>query len=82
MLANAIQCVKEGGVLLYAVCSITQEESLQVVERFLADHPTVSLDPFANPLTGAATDGTLQIWPWEGPGDGMFIARMVNVEDA
>jgi 16S rRNA (cytosine967-C5)-methyltransferase len=78
MLTNAIQCVKEGGVLLYAVCSITREESVEVVERFLADHPTVSLDPFDNPLTGEATDGTLQIWPWEGPGDGMFIARMVR----
>lgn len=78
MLANAVQCVKEGGVLLYAVCSITREESVEVIERFLADHPNVSLDPFANPLTGEATNGTLQIWPWDGPGDGMFIARMMR----
>lgn len=76
MLHNAAQCVKPGGRLIYAVCTFTTEETTDVLERFLADHPEFVPEAFANPLTGEPTDGTLQIWPWDGPGDGMFIARL------
>ena len=76
MLNNAAQCVKPGGVLVYAVCTFTTEETTEVLERFLADHSEFAPDVFANPLTGEPTDGTLQLWPWDGPGDGMFIARL------
>lgn len=76
MLNNAARCVKPGGLLVFAVCTFTREETVEVLSRFLPAHPEFSPEPFANPLTGAPTDGTLQIWPWEGPGDGMFIARL------
>ncbi|MDH3345644.1 MAG: RsmB/NOP family class I SAM-dependent RNA methyltransferase [Kiritimatiellaceae bacterium] len=76
MLNNAAQCVKPDGYLIYAVCTFTQEETVEVMERFLADHPNFAPEVFKNPLTGELTDGTLQIWPWDGPGDGMFIARL------
>jgi 16S rRNA (cytosine967-C5)-methyltransferase len=76
MLHNAAQCVKPGGLLIYAVCTFTTEETAEVTERFLADHPDFSTEAFDNPLTGEPTAGTLQIWPWDGPGDGMFIARL------
>jgi len=76
MLNNAAQCVKPGGLLIYAVCTLTTEESRDVLERFLADHSEFSTEAFDNPLTGEPTGGTLQIWPWDGPGDGMFIARL------
>jgi 16S rRNA (cytosine967-C5)-methyltransferase len=76
MLNNAVPCVKTGGLLVFSVCTFTREETTEVLERFLAAHPEFSPDPFIHPLTGAPTDGTLQIWPWEGPGDGMFIARL------
>lgn len=76
MLNNAAQCVKSGGRLVYAVCTFTREETVEVMERFTAAHPEFSPEPFKSPLTGAVTDGRLQIWPWEGPGDGMFIARL------
>jgi 16S rRNA (cytosine967-C5)-methyltransferase len=76
MLHNAAQCVKSGGVLVYAVCTFTREETAGVLERFLPEHPEFTLDPFTHPLTGKPVDGTLQIWPWEGPADGMFIARL------
>jgi 16S rRNA (cytosine967-C5)-methyltransferase len=76
MLNNATHCVKSGGLLVYAVCTFTREETTEVMSRFLAAHPEFSPEPFIHPLTGEQTDGTLQIWPWEGPGDGMFIARL------
>ena len=76
MLHNAAPCVKSGGVLVYAVCSITREETAEVLEGFLKEHPAFALDPFDHPLTGEPTGGSVQIWPWDGPGDGMFIARL------
>lgn len=76
MLNNAAQCVKPGGVLVYAVCTFTREETSGVLNRFLSGHPEFQPEPFVNPLTGGSTGGTLQIWPWEGPGDGMFTARL------
>ena len=76
MLKNAAQCVKPGGLLVYAVCTFTREETTEVLERFLESNPEFAPEAFDNPLTGEATGGTLQIWPWDGPGDGMFIARL------
>lgn len=76
MLNNAAPCVKSGGLLVFAVCTFTREETTEVLERFLAAHPDFSPEPFINPLNGGQAGGTLQIWPWEGPGDGMFISRL------
>jgi len=75
-------CVKPGGVLVYAVCSLTQPETEGVVALFLEKHPNFKLESFVNPLTGEPTDGKVQIWPWEAPGDAMFIARFVRDEEA
>jgi len=80
MLNNAAQCVKPGGRLVYSVCTFTREETVEVIERFLAARSEFQPEPFANPLTGESTGGALQIWPWEGPGDGMFIARLKRQE--
>ena len=46
--------------------------------HFLDQNSEFKLDPFMNPLTGEQTDGQLQIWPWDGPGDAMFIARFTR----
>lgn len=78
ILNHAAWCVKPGGTLVYAVCTITRPESEEVVMRFLDQNPGFKPDPFTNPLTGEETHGALQIWPWDGPGDGMFIARFVR----
>ena len=82
ILNNAAWCVKPGGTLVYAACTITRPETEEVVMNFLDQNPGFKLDPFTNPLTGEPTEGSLQIWPWEGSGDGMFIARFVRTEDA
>ena len=78
ILNNAAWCTKPGGALVYAACTFTRPETEEVVMNFLDQHSNFKLDPFANPLTGGQTDGQLQIWPWEGPGDAMFIARFVR----
>jgi 16S rRNA (cytosine967-C5)-methyltransferase len=78
ILNNAAWCVKPGGTLVYAACTITRPETEEAVMNFLDQNPAFHIDPFANPLTGEPTAGTLQIWPWDAPGDGMFIARFVR----
>lgn len=75
ILANAGACLKVGGILVYSVCTLTDQETNGVVHTFLERHPGISLDPFLNPLTGEAAPGILQLLPADGPGDGMFIAR-------
>lgn len=81
ILNHATWCVKPGGKLVYAACTITRPETEEVVMRFLDQNPTFKLDPFLHPLTGGKTDGQVQIWPWDGPGDGMFIARFIRDAD-
>lgn len=81
ILSNVKWCVKPGGTLVYAVCTMTRPETEEVVMNFLDHHPDFKLEPFTNPLTGETTDGQLQVWPWETPGDAMYIARFVRTED-
>jgi 16S rRNA (cytosine967-C5)-methyltransferase len=80
ILNNAAWCVKPGGTLVYAVCTFTRPETEEVVMNFLDQNPGFKLDPFAHPLTGEQTTGQTQIWPWDGPGDAMFIARFIRSE--
>lgn len=70
--------VKPGGILVYAVCTLTITETQGVVRAFLADHPEFQLDPFPHPLSGEPTDGTVQIWPQDADTDAMFIARLIR----
>lgn len=78
ILRAAAPGVRPGGALVYSVCTATLAETQDVVRAFLEAHPGFRLDPFANPLNGEATDGTLQIWPQDADTDAMFIARMIR----
>ncbi len=75
ILNNTAWCVKPGGTMVYAVCTLTRPETEEVAMNFLDQHAEFQLEPFAHPMTGEPTSGQIQIWPWEGPGDAMFIAR-------
>lgn len=78
LLANAAAGVKPGGALIYATCSLFEQENQQVVQAFLGAYPRFRLAPFRNPLDGTMTDGTVQTWPWDGDCDAMFAARFRN----
>lgn len=68
--------LKPGGVLIYATCTMTPLENESIVSHFLETEPGFSLDPFINPMDAKTCSGKLQIMPWEGPCNGMFIARL------
>lgn len=75
LLESAATGVRPGGVLVYSTCSMLPAENRRIVQAFLEKHTDFSLEPSVNPLNGEATDGTLQIWPWDGDCDAMYTAK-------
>jgi 16S rRNA (cytosine967-C5)-methyltransferase len=75
ILSHAATAVRPGGRLVYAVCTITRAETIDVVEAFNAQQPDFELVPFPHPLTGIETAGTVFIEPWQARCGAMFIAH-------
>jgi len=67
ILRESAKIVRAGGRLVYSVCTITGLETMDVINAFLHDRKDFALDTPPH-----------WIWPWEGPCDGMFVARMVS----
>ena len=68
------------GVLVYSVCSNEPEETHQVVQRFLAEHPDMRLDAIDHALSpqilgSAVSAGTLDVTPEQWGTEGVFVAR-------
>jgi len=86
MLARAAGWVKPGGTLLYAVCSLEQEEGERVADAFLASHAGFESRPVAADElpAGFVVDalGRVRVLPGtleaEGGADGFFIARFAK----
>jgi 16S rRNA (cytosine967-C5)-methyltransferase len=85
LLTHAAPSVKPGGKLLYAVCTLTREETGGVVEWFNSN--MAGFDPLplklqvgrvtpCAPLPGRSDEGAPAItwWPQETGGNGMFVA--------
>ena len=68
LLTNVAGSVKPGGKLIYAVCTLTRSETVDVVEQFNSSHPDFA------PLTLSESGSTHFIWPQDLGGNGMFIA--------
>ena len=74
LLTTAADLTQPGGTLVHAVCALTKEESVEVVEWFLETHTEFRLEPFETSLRSLeASQGTF-ILPIDGL-DGFFIAR-------
>jgi 16S rRNA (cytosine967-C5)-methyltransferase len=84
ILTGCAECVKAGGTLVYSVCTYSQEETTQVLDRFIeerADYRLDDISPYFHP----------ELKPWQGPVahmqlmphlhdmEGMFIARMTRL---
>jgi 16S rRNA (cytosine967-C5)-methyltransferase len=77
--------VAPGGVLVYSVCTFTEEEGPAQVRRFLAAHPEFQLAP-PPPAPGvdfaaAAVPGEpamLRTWPHRHDADAFFAARLAR----
>jgi 16S rRNA (cytosine967-C5)-methyltransferase len=67
LLRQAAEKVRTGGCLVYSVCTITSAETVDIIEPFLRERKDFTLDTAPH-----------WIWPWDGPCDGMFVARMIS----
>ncbi len=80
ILAEAARHVRPGGRLVYATCSLLQEENEAVVAGFLAGHP--QFGPAAAPAGFASgldvTNGRLRLWPQRQGSDGFFAQCLLR----
>ncbi|SMC22370.1 16S rRNA (cytosine967-C5)-methyltransferase [Desulfacinum hydrothermale DSM 13146] len=84
LLRQAARFVRRGGILVYATCTIFQEENRGVVEGFLRDESQWGTEPVIGVLPQSCRDmadgSYLQSWPHRHGTDGFFIARLRRVE--
>jgi 16S rRNA (cytosine967-C5)-methyltransferase len=73
--------LRPGGTLLYATCSVLQEENSAVVQRFLMDQADAQLLDLAHPWGIAMSHGRQVLPSPDGP-DGLFYARLGKVPGA
>ncbi len=83
ILNQAAALVKPGGRLVYAVCTVTPEETDRQVDAFLIAHPDFYLEPLTDLLPSSCREllderGCLHSWPHRHSLDGFFAARLVR----
>ncbi|MEE8478842.1 MAG: 16S rRNA (cytosine(967)-C(5))-methyltransferase, partial [Candidatus Neomarinimicrobiota bacterium] len=80
ILNHVYKFVKLGGILVYATCSLEDEENWQVVEAFLKLHDDFKVVSIENPqLTNLIDEkGALKIFPPKNKMDGMLAVKMVR----
>ncbi len=84
ILARFEKCVKPGGKLVYATCSLFREENEDQVRKFLASHDDFELVPLDEAwaeagLSGKApesSEGMMRLSPLQSGTDGFFAAVM------
>jgi 16S rRNA (cytosine967-C5)-methyltransferase len=80
ILESAARLVKPGGRLVYATCSLLDEENRQIVEPFLERHPEFELRPAGEALAREhiplQADRYLELWPHRHGTDGFFAALL------
>ncbi|MEF3193538.1 MAG: RsmB/NOP family class I SAM-dependent RNA methyltransferase [Halothiobacillaceae bacterium] len=79
LLEGSVRLLKPGGRIVYATCSILQEENERIVEQFLARHPEFSLLPAAEILAAQGINvpgqgAWLRLDPARHVTDGFFAA--------
>lgn len=75
LLTTVAPAVRKGGALIYATCSLCEDENEAVVAGFLAEHPDFSPVKVTHPVTGEQHQGSCRIWPEQADSDAMFVAR-------
>lgn len=78
LLNHVAPFIRPGGTLVYAVCTVTPEETTDQVATFADAHPAFAPASVTHPLTGEATASPIWIHPWDGPGGAMFVAKWIR----
>ena len=75
LLRSLWQTLNDGGILLYATCSVLAEENDQVIEKFLAETPEASVHEIDGSW-GIKTDYGRQLFPTINGNDGFYYSRL------
>jgi 16S rRNA (cytosine967-C5)-methyltransferase len=76
LLSQFARCVRPGGRLIYATCSLSSQENEAVVAAFLAEHPEFETAPFANLFSTLNRRAGQLILPSVHDTDGFFVASL------
>lgn len=81
ILETAYRYLKPGGVMVYSTCTVNRSENTQQIEKFIKNHPDMSLDKIKSEhITGdikAMCDtGYIEIFPDIHNSDGFFVCRL------
>ncbi|HZS37882.1 MAG TPA: 16S rRNA (cytosine(967)-C(5))-methyltransferase RsmB [Polyangia bacterium] len=78
LLAALAGRVKPGGLLVYSVCTFSDEEGPRQIAAFAAAHPEFAVEPPSEPRLAALCDerGALRTWPHRHDADGFFAVRL------
>ena len=74
ILANAADCVKPGGVLLYSTCTVNPAENEAVTDAFRAARPDFTPEDFTVGAL-ASEAGRLTLFPHRHGTDGFYLAK-------
>lgn len=78
LLDVAASLLAEGGVLVYAVCTLTAAEGPDQIAAFLRRHPNFEVTPPPDALAAVREGPYLRTWPHRHSLDGFFAARLVR----
>jgi 16S rRNA (cytosine967-C5)-methyltransferase len=82
LLNSAAPFIKNGGVLIYSVCTISHQEGIEVIEGFLRSHPEFVLDDVVSYLPASLRFEEpykwVQLLPHKHGTDGLFMARLIK----
>ncbi len=83
LLDSVARVVRPGGALVYAVCTVTEEEGPARIAELLRRRPEYHLelppDPVIAPFVEQSALGpVVKTWPHRHPSDGFFAARLVR----
>ena len=83
LLASVHRYVRRGGLLVYAVCTLTPEECDEQVERFLNSHRGFRIDPPPPGFPAECLEGpSMRTLPHRTGTDGFFAVRLRRTTDA
>lgn len=78
LLSNAANLLKNGGIIVYSVCSIELEEGPEVIKKFLERNKNFELidirEELSKPLNESFDDYYLSFLPFKHSTDGFFIS--------
>lgn len=80
ILTVAGKYVKQGGTLVYAVCTLNPRENEQVIQKFIETNPYFKIEPADDYLPAikqfSTPEGFVKLAPHTSGTDGFFIARL------